>query len=234
MHRSHVFQLAHACSVALDSEEFPAHARAHAALLSTGHASSGTLTSTTAHPHAPTYATTGDDGTLHVWCTRTHVSLARVRLPGPGRACAFSCDGKRVAVAYGKSVRGPGGRVAADCEEGHVAVYTYMTGDAPGQTSAGTGVALECELTIRPSRQRITSLRYSPDNKTLCVGGHDNSVHMHDTTAGYALASKQNKHNAPVLCMDFSGDSVRLQVTFVHVLRTGCGVPPPLSACTEI
>lgn len=50
-------------------------------------------------------------------------------------------------------------------------------------------------------------MAYSPDNKYLAVGSHDNRVYVYDVENNYERVSRFNKHSSYIHCLDWSCDS---------------------------
>ena len=53
------------------------------------------------HPSRQEFCTTSEDGTLRLWDLGSRTMKAMAKLPGPGRSCAYSADGRLVAVGLG-------------------------------------------------------------------------------------------------------------------------------------
>ena len=53
------------------------------------------------NPVKEEFCTVGDDSFLRVWNPVSHTTVATVALEMPARCCAFSPDGKRLAVGFG-------------------------------------------------------------------------------------------------------------------------------------
>ena len=62
------------------------------------------------HPLKQEFVTTSNDATLRVWDVSTRTQKYVAKLQGPGRCCAYSPDGKFIAVGLARAARRRGGR----------------------------------------------------------------------------------------------------------------------------
>jgi len=68
---------------------------------------------------------------------------------------------------------------------------------------------------LEDSSEWIEVMAFSPDNKYLAVGSHDNLVYVYDASDDFSLVGKCKGHSSYINCLDWSEDS-----TFI---RTNCG-----------
>lgn len=125
----------------------------------------------------PWYFTGGDDKFLCGWEAAYHRLIARVRTPLPIRCCAVD------AACY---------TVVVGCVAGTIALYSIdnavesttsssssSASSSSGETSSG---ALPYTLTMRARRkdckEDISDVKFSPNNRLLAVGSHDNFIDM--------------------------------------------------------
>ncbi|XP_051939881.1 echinoderm microtubule-associated protein-like 6 isoform X6 [Hippocampus zosterae] len=121
-------------------------------LLVQGHAE-GEVWGLAAHPLLPVCATVGDDKTLRMWELSANRRMVAVRkLKKGGRSCAFSPDGKALAVGL---------------NDGSFLVVNADT--------------LEDMVTFHHRRELISDIRFSQDaGKYLAVASHDSFVDIYD------------------------------------------------------
>jgi len=65
--------------------------------------------------------------------------------------------------------------------------------------------------TILDAEEWNEVIRYSPCDKYLAVGSHDNCVYVYDIENNYSLYCKFNKHNSFVTSLDWSVDSTYIR-----------------------
>lgn len=65
--------------------------------------------------------------------------------------------------------------------------------------------------TIKDADEWCEVIKYSPCNKYLAVGSHDNAVYIYDVENDYSLYAKFNKHNSFVTSIDWSVDSTYIR-----------------------
>jgi WD40 repeat protein len=65
--------------------------------------------------------------------------------------------------------------------------------------------------TLKDAEEWCEILRYSPCEKYLAAGSHDNAVYVYDVENNYSLYHKFNKHNSFVTSLDWSLDSTYIR-----------------------
>lgn len=93
------------------------------------------------------------------------------------------------------------GRAVAYCKgKNHVAISNNM-----GKISIRDKDNLDSKIkTIKDPEEWCEVMRYSPNERFLAVGSHDNAVYVYDVENGYSLYHKFNKHNSFVTSIDWS------------------------------
>uniref|UniRef100_K3WHU2 EF-hand domain-containing protein n=1 Tax=Globisporangium ultimum (strain ATCC 200006 / CBS 805.95 / DAOM BR144) TaxID=431595 RepID=K3WHU2_GLOUD len=163
------------------------------------------------HPHKQQCCTVGDDQMLRIWDLDTKKELRSVRLDGPGRACAYSSDGKLVAVGLGTDGIGTTGVNTKGSKQGL---------SAKNQVKAGGGFVVysENDLTRMKEpcyepRKWVSDVKFSPDNRVLAVASHDTKVYFYDVLKGFTKKQVFKKHSSYVTHIDFSSDGNYMQST---------------------
>lgn len=137
------------------------------------------------HPLRPNvFATACESERVFVWDAEARELLRTCSIGYKGRSCAFSSDGKHLAVGTRS------GRVRVLDAETLQPLYGFQD-----QFSA------------------VDELKYSPDNKFLAVAGHDMFIDIYATGAEYAHVARCSGHSATVSHIDWSADSRLLQST---------------------
>ena len=144
------------------------------------------------HPIKDQFATVGDDAILHVWDVFQYTAVSSVPLEMPARCCAYSPDGRRIAVGFGTPLQNnakayDGKWVVLDTEDYQV------THEA------------------RDSTKWLTDMKFSPSGDFFVVGSTDNKIYVYSVLNGFALNAAISQHNAVILSVDFSSDSAWLQ-----------------------
>lgn len=65
--------------------------------------------------------------------------------------------------------------------------------------------------TIKDAEEWCEVMKYSPCEKYLAVGSHDNNIYVYNVQNGYSLYCKFNKHNSFVTSLDWSSDSTYIR-----------------------
>lgn len=100
-----------------------------------------------------------------------------------------------------------GRAVAYNKSRGHVAISNNM-----GKISIREKDDLDKKLkTLLDPEEWCEVLRYSPCEKYLAAGSHDNAVYVYDVEKNYTLYQKFNKHNSFVVSLDWSVDSTYIR-----------------------
>jgi WD40 repeat protein len=142
-------------------------------------------------------------------------------------AVAFSVDVQKVAAMMGDGTLGVWAVASGiPIEEvgGAAAPTTTLTLGSDGIFIASKAVTLTTGGTPRwvlertlggdkadsPFADRVNAVRFSPDGKTLAVGGGEPSrsgdIGIFDATSGKLIKSWPERHSDAVLCLDFSAD----------------------------
>jgi len=147
----------------------------------------GQLLGLAVHPTEPFFATVGDDATLRIWSIDSMKVAMAKELDSPGRAVAFSNDGKMLAVGLGRGS-------AKATRDG-----AYMVFQASDLSIMHEG---------RDSQEWVRELCFSPDDRRLACATQDNKVFLYDTADGFARAAVISAHMAPLTALDWSSDSL--------------------------
>ena len=148
------------------------------------------------HPSRQEFCTTSEDGTLRLWDLGTRTMKAMAKLPGPGRSCSYSADGRLVAVGLG------GG------------------GSCKGKPSQHDGkwLVLDAEtlqMVATPPhkrKERISCIGFSPDGRLVAVGSADNFVDVYAVQKNIIEYKYECKgHSSFITHLDWSADSQYLQ-----------------------
>ncbi|MFO0802018.1 MAG: WD40 repeat domain-containing protein [Gemmataceae bacterium] len=161
----------------------------------------GPVRSIAVHSDGALLASSGDDGTIRIWDTKSNRELHRIEPGGRLRAVAF----------------GPGTMLASSGDDALVKLWDAASGEATGALS-GAKKALEC-VAVSSDGERIVAagiegavyfwqrrenatpkampghakhvhaIAFTPDGKTVISGGEDGSLRFWDGTTGAALAS---------------------------------------------
>ncbi|KAG1711816.1 hypothetical protein DVH05_009058 [Phytophthora capsici] len=155
------------------------------------------------HPLTQQCCTVGDDQTLRIWDLAARHELGFLELPIPGRACAYSGDGKLIAVGLGTE----------DSGKAKAAVNAKKR-----QPNGGFVVYSAIDLTCvkEPcfdAKRWVSDVKFSPDSRTLAVASHDSKIYLYNVLKGYSRTHVFNKHSSYITHVDFSLDGNYLQST---------------------
>lgn len=174
----------------------------------------GELWGLATHPHKQQCCTVGDDHTLRVWDLEAKRELRAVRLEHPGRACAYSGDGKLIAVGLGSDGINSTAAAAAPKQPRGSASAKHQANASGG----GFAVYRESDLSrikepcFEPKKW-VSDVKFSPDSKVLAVASHDSNVYVYDALKGFTRQHVFKKHSSYVTHVDFSSDGSYLQST---------------------
>jgi WD40 repeat protein len=144
------------------------------------------------NPTKEEYATGGDDAMLRIWSVFSRSTVATIALEMPARCCAYSPDGKYIAVGFGSprkvSNRQFDGKwVVIDLDDQQVAHEA------------------------RDSQKWVKDIKYSPNGEMIAMGCYDNKIYVYSVTQGYALNCVIGQHTSFITSLDFSEDNAWLQ-----------------------
>jgi WD40 repeat protein len=154
------------------------------------------------------------------------LAAARQALTKPGAkplAVAFSPDAQKVAACFDDGalhVWAVASGLPIEEATGGAAAQTTLTAHADGSFTASKAVTLTAGSTPRwvlertlsgePLADRVNAVRFSPDGKTLAVGGGEPSrsgdISLWDVAAGKLVKDWRERHTDAVLSLDFSPD----------------------------
>jgi len=148
------------------------------------------------HPTRPhLFSTVGVDSVFHTYDIKTQKCLHRATLPTPAKSLAYSQDAKH--VAFG----GCNGALLIVEEESLKHGYEF------GSDSVKIlAFFTDCE-------EDIDDLKYSPDDKSLAVGSHDNFIDVYDRLPNntYRRKWRMSGHTSYITHLDWSKDSSVIQ-----------------------
>lgn len=151
-----------------------------------------------AHPTNPEFATTSEDNTVRVWDQNTCTMKCMHRLPGPGRSCAYSPDGRLLAVGLGSGGKAKG---RSNVYDGKWIVF---------RCEANTLVKVAEPPQLRS--ERIADIKFSPDGLWVAVASAENKIDIY-SAAGDSFEHRRtlHGHSSYVRKVDWSADSRSLQ-----------------------
>jgi microtubule-associated protein-like 6 len=144
------------------------------------------------NPVKEEFCTVGDDAFLKVWDLINHTVVISVSLEMPARCCAFSPDGKKLAIGFGCPRK-----LAPRQFDGK---WIVMDTDD-----------YQISHEARDSNKWLTDIKYSPNNELIAIGSFDFKIYIYGIKDGYALNAVINQHQSFITSLDFSLDSAWLQ-----------------------
>ena len=154
-----------------------------------------------ANPNGTTYATVGDDGNLCIWDAFNHDEHSSFDLTMPSRACAFSLDGKLLAVGFGKEVKD-----SAKTINGRLVIIDV-------NDSSGYRIIAE----RRDSRRHVREIKWHSSGHRLAVSTDNIYVYALKTDTNPAITIDLSLIatigiTSPAIHFDFSKDGKYLRV----------------------
>ncbi len=148
------------------------------------------------NPTREEFCTVGDDCLLKVWDIASRTSVTTVTLEMPARCCAYSPDGKRIAVGFGSPKK-------------------IFDRQFDGKWIVIDTIDYQVSHEARDSNKWLREIKYSPNGNFIVIGGEDNKIYVYNVEEGYALAAVIGQHQSFIVSFDFSDDSLWL--------RSNCG-----------
>lgn len=153
------------------------------------------------------YASIGDDGYLKIWSLEDHSLLYNIGFNSVARTCAFSPDGLYIAIGFGSgNNKMPTKKGQKNKDEGLVRILRIEPNPSDLTDLKFTQIA-----EIKEFKQWISVVKFSPDGLTLGVGSRENAIFLYSVPNQFKRKVKFSKHNAGILCFDFSMDSKFIQ-----------------------
>ena len=144
------------------------------------------------NPTKDEFCTVGDDCMLRIWDLIAHKTISNVPLEMPARCCAFSPDGRRLAIGFGSPKK--------------VVQRQY-----DGKWIILDTVDYQITHEARDSTKWLTDVKYSPNNEILAFGSFDNKIYIYGINSGFSLTAVVAQHQAFITSLDFSEDSAWIQ-----------------------
>ncbi|KAJ8599148.1 hypothetical protein CTAYLR_008287 [Chrysophaeum taylorii] len=153
----------------------------------------GELWGMSAHPSLPQYATVGDDKMLRIWSILERRQVRSHRLEMMSRACAYSPDGKHLAVGYGSPIKSKSKQF-----DGKFVVLDLDNFSVLHET--------------RDSQKWITEIKYAPSGELLAVGSWDARIYVYVFDSGILkLQNMITQHNSCIRHLDFAQSTGNIQ-----------------------
>ena len=144
------------------------------------------------HPSQSHIATCGDDKAVVIWDCEARRPVRSCILDTIARCCAFSPDGRHLAVGLGGVDR----RGRRQRKDGAFVVLDTAT----------LGVVHEA----RDARLPLTCCAFSPDGRALAFGADDRALYVYDA-GDFAATTKCRGHRGRVCHIDWSSDAQLIQ-----------------------
>lgn len=164
----------------------------HKTSLLEGHGQGEELWGLAINPVKDEFVTVGDDCLLKVWDSINHLSIQTVVLEMPARCCAFSPDGKHIAVGLG----GPKKIQERQFDGKWIVVDT---------------IDYQVSHEARDSSLWLHDIGYSPNGQYIVIGGEDCKMYVYNVMEGYSLSAVITQHQSYITNFDFSEDSMWLR-----------------------
>ena len=141
------------------------------------------------HPIKDEFVTTGDDGTLRIWESKTFKLIKTIKVDTASRAVTYSPNGKYIAIGFGSGKRMKG---KSNNKEGAFVVLT----------SSDHKVFHEGKDSAEP----IRVIKFSSDGSTLVCGSDDTRIYIYNAKDHFSRKAIITCHKAPIVSIDFSSD----------------------------
>src|SRR5262249_52019335 len=138
-----------------------------------------------------TLAAIGVHDGIKLWDVATGKNTATLKTDKDPTVAAFTCDGKTLATSDYDYVD-EGGRSGV---KGWVKLWDVATGRE--------------QATLQGHTDRVCSMTFSPDGKTLAFGGKDGTIKLWDVAKDRELATLKG-HTGKVVSLAYSADGMRL------------------------